>query len=389
MDDISRELPPDSTGAAPVSERQKGPEELQRFELGHIGEDTGASPSFGDRVTGLGVNFLADRLLQVNNPADKMSGDEPSSEGESRDTSSRDSGSRDAGSHDVGSGAAEPVQSQGLDAGADNEQDPDRQSGEAAPGSQEEAMDAGLEGAAHSEVAPNLADQSSEAPNGDQDEESAGVDPGAAEAAVAAEAGAINLDSLDDLVDSELGEDGLPIVPELEKPQEIGRMIYVLMMTSREGMTIFRLAQACNTTQKLVEEGLAILQEQLQGLGLPVELTRVGDTVRWMSTAAAFPYLQRLRGVKKLEKLSPAALETLAVIAYRQPVMRSEIEAIRGVKAGPMLRTLLQHKLVSVAGRADVPGRPLQYGTTQQFLERFALASLQDLPSVKEWKNLG
>lgn len=121
MDDISRELPPDSTGAAPVSERQKGPEELQRFELGHIGEDTGASPSFGDRVTGLGVNFLADRLLQVNNPADKMSGDEPSSEGESRDTSSRDSGSRDAGSHDVGSGAAEPVQSQGLDAGADNE----------------------------------------------------------------------------------------------------------------------------------------------------------------------------------------------------------------------------------------------------------------------------
>ena len=77
------------------------------------------------------------------------------------------------------------------------------------------------------------------------------------------------------------------------------------------------------------------------------------------------------------------------MIAYRQPVMRSEIEAIRGVKAGPMLRTLLQHKLVSVAGRADVPGRPLQYGTTPHFLERFGLASLQDLPSVKEWKNLG
>ena len=132
-----------------------------------------------------------------------------------------------------------------------------------------------------------------------------------------------------------------------------------------------------------------MLLEQLHGLGLPVELARTGDTVRWMSGAVAFPYLQRLRGVKKLEKLSPAALETLAVVAYRQPVMRSEIEAIRGVKAGPMLRTLLQHKLVKVAGRADVPGRPLQYGTTQQFLERFGLASLQELPSVKEWKNLG
>ncbi len=108
-----------------------------------------------------------------------------------------------------------------------------------------------------------------------------------------------------------------------------------------------------------------------------------------MSKASTFPYLQRLKGVKKLEKLSPAALETLAVVAYRQPVMRSEIEAIRGVKAGPMIRTLLQHKLVKVAGRADVPGRPLQYGTTPHFLERFGLTSLQDLPSVKEWKNLG
>ena len=66
-----------------------------------------------------------------------------------------------------------------------------------------------------------------------------------------------------------------------------------------------------------------------------------------------------------------------------------EIEAIRGVKAGPMLRTLLQHRLVKVTGRADVPGRPLQYGTTQQFLERFGLQSLQELPSIKEWKNLG
>src|SRR5262249_12854253 len=105
--------------------------------------------------------------------------------------------------------------------------------------------------------------------------------------------------------------------------------------------------------------------------------------------AATFPYLQRLRGVKRLEKLSPAALETLAVIAYRQPVMRSEIEAIRGVKAGPMLRTLLQHKLVKVTGRADVPGRPIQYGTTQQFIEGFGLSSLQELPSVKEFKQLG
>jgi segregation and condensation protein B len=212
-----------------------------------------------------------------------------------------------------------------------------------------------------------------------------GVDAREAEAVVAA---------AEDVaaIEEDLGgddEEGLPAVPQLADAAAVARMVFVLMLSSREGLSLLRLAQACNTTQKLVDEALALLHQQLQSLGLPVELTRTGDTVKWMSGPDTFPYLQRLRGVKKLEKLSPAALETLAVIAYRQPVMRSEIEAIRGVKAGPMLRTLLHHKLVKVTGRAEVPGRPLQYGTTPQFLERFGLGSLQELPSIKEWKCLG
>lgn len=190
-------------------------------------------------------------------------------------------------------------------------------------------------------------------------------------------------------IDLQPEEDGLPAVAEQTDPQEVSKLVFVLMLSSREGLSLLRLAQSINTTQKLVEEALVLLQAQLKLMGLPVELARTGDTVRWLSAPDTFVHLQRLRGVKKLEKLSPAALETLAVIAYRQPVMRSEVEAIRGVKAGPMLRTLLQHKLIKVTGRADVPGRPLQYGTTQQFLERFGIASLQELPSVKEWKNLG
>jgi segregation and condensation protein B len=211
------------------------------------------------------------------------------------------------------------------------------------------------------------------------------VDAAEAAAAVAAEAEVAAIEE-----EIELGDDeGLPAVPELTDPAEVAKVVFVLMLTSREGLSVLRLAQAANTTQKLVEAALVLLQQQLRGLGLPVELARTGDAVKWMSGSETFVHLQRLRGVKKLEKLSPAALETLAVIAYRQPVMRSEIEAIRGVKAGPMLRTLLQHKLVRCTGRAEVPGRPLQYGTTPQFLERFGLASLQDLPSVKEWKSLG
>lgn len=210
----------------------------------------------------------------------------------------------------------------------------------------------------------------------------------AADAAAALRAAEDTLEVEDDPEEVD-GDDGLPPVPALEGPEAIARVVFVLLLTQRDGLSLLRLAQACDTTQKNVEQALEPLQALLDQSGLPVELSRTGETIKFLSKAETFPYLQRLRGVKKLEKLSPAALETLAVIAYRQPVMRAEIEAIRGVKAGPMLRTLLQHKLVRVTGRADVPGRPLQYGTTQHFLERFGLSSLQELPSVKEWKQLG
>jgi len=184
-------------------------------------------------------------------------------------------------------------------------------------------------------------------------------------------------------------EDELPEVPELQGPEAVARVAFVLPLSQREGMSLLRLAQAMNTTQAMVEQGLEHLARMLVELALPAEIGRTESTVRLLSAPEAHAFLTRLRGVKKQEKLSQAALETLAVIAYRQPVLRSEIEAIRGVKAGPMLRMLLQHKLVKVTGRADVPGRPLQYGTTPHFLERFGLHSLKDLPSIQEFKQLG
>ena len=289
MDEISRELPPDTTTGRIVEERSKGPEELAVHERGMSREDLVVS--------------------------------DPRSPGVPPDSAARP--------------AAEPESSQDATDVPDVTSDP--------------------------------------------------VDANAAAAAVAAEAEIVEIE--EDLgVDDEAG---LPAVPALPDVAAVAQIVFVLMLSSKEGLSMFRLAQACNTTQKLVEQALDLLQGNLRSLGLPVELARTGDSVKWLSGAETFPFLQRLRGVKKLEKLSPAALETLAVIAYRQPVMRSEIEAIRGVKAGPMLRTLLQHKLVRVTGRADVPGHPLQYGTTQQFLERFGLPSLQELPSIKEWKSLG
>lgn len=176
--------------------------------------------------------------------------------------------------------------------------------------------------------------------------------------------------------------------PPLENPEELARVIFAALLVTREPISKLRLAQLSGASQGDVAKGLESLENTLRDAGLPVEVSRVNESVRLLTLPEVFPYLKRLGGVKKAERLSAAALETLAVVAYRQPVMRGEIEAIRGVKVGPTLRTLLDHKLVDVVGRADVPGRPLQYGTTQHFLDRFGLSSLKELPSVREFKSL-
>lgn len=335
MDEISRELPPDTTTTTNgPRELPKGPEELVAFERGQTAEHLVVRDRFS-----LGGSSPADGGGQVDFGGEVAMNRVPGGEEDPR-----------------------------ADGPAPAER-PDESPSEPAAQADNGPVELGI-APPEAAQAPAVADE---------------IGAAEAAAAVAAEAEVAAIEEELELPD----EEGLPPAPELTDPAEVARVVYVLMLTSREGLSLLRLAQACNTTQKLVAEALELLQQQMRSLGLPVELSKSGDTVKWMSGAEAFVYLQRLRGVKKLEKLSPAALETLAVIAYRQPVMRSEIEAIRGVKAGPMLRTLLQHKLVRCTGRADVPGRPLQYGTTQQFLERFGLGSLQELPSVKEWKNLG
>ena len=98
-------------------------------------------------------------------------------------------------------------------------------------------------------------------------------------------------------------------------------------------------------------------------------------------------YLQNLQRTRPL-RLSNAALETLSIVAYRQPVTRAEVEHVRGVDAGPVMRSLLERKLVKLAGRREVPGRPMLYATTKRFLEIFGLADLRDLPTLRELEDL-
>jgi segregation and condensation protein B len=99
------------------------------------------------------------------------------------------------------------------------------------------------------------------------------------------------------------------------------------------------------------------------------------------------PWVKKLKSTKP-HSLSPAAMETLAIVAYKQPIVKSEIESIRGVDVGAPLKGLLDKKLIRIVGRKDVPGKPIIYGTTRKFLEVFNLKDLMDLPNLRELKEL-
>ena len=113
-----------------------------------------------------------------------------------------------------------------------------------------------------------------------------------------------------------------------------------------------------------------------------IRLQRLGERVQLVSAPEAAPYIERFLGLQYSGRLSAAALETLAIIAYRQPVTRPAIEALRGVDCSGILQTLLRLGLIEERGRATTPGRPILYGITFDFLRHFGLQSLEDLPPL-------
>ncbi len=117
--------------------------------------------------------------------------------------------------------------------------------------------------------------------------------------------------------------------------------------------------------------------------GRAFTIEEVGGGFRVLTRPEFAPFIEGLHRREVEARLSPAAMETLAIVAYRQPILRAEVERVRGVDAGGALRTLLDRGLVKVVGRAEEPGSPMLYGTTRRFLEIFGLRSLKDLPKVE------
>ncbi len=142
-------------------------------------------------------------------------------------------------------------------------------------------------------------------------------------------------------------------------------------------------------TKHEVEQALASLSHDYEQEGRGLQLAEVAGGYRIVTKAEFAPWLKRLEKVKAPSKLSRSALESLAIIAYKQPIVRAEVEHIRGVETSGVIRTLLERKLVRIVGRKEEPGRPIMYGTTKFFLEHFGLRDLSQLPPLREFKELG
>lgn len=141
------------------------------------------------------------------------------------------------------------------------------------------------------------------------------------------------------------------------------------------------IAQVLNVSPEAVEEALQALDAQLTQRG--IRLQRKGTQVQLVSMPEAAPYIQRFLGLELSGRLTQPALETLAIIAYRQPITRAALEAIRGVNCDGVLRTLVSRGLVEEVGRLEQAGRPILYGTTFEFLQYFGLKSLDELPPLE------
>ncbi len=171
---------------------------------------------------------------------------------------------------------------------------------------------------------------------------------------------------------------------------DLTAVLEALLFVSSEPIPVSRLTTAIGAVSKAeVEQALKQVEQDLAQEGRGIQLVKLAGGYRLVTKAEFAPWLKRLDKAKAAQKLSRSALESLAIIAYKQPLVRAEIEEIRGVETSGVLRTLLERKLVRIVGRKEVPGRPIMYGTTKFFLEHFGLENLTQLPPLREFKELG
>ena len=170
--------------------------------------------------------------------------------------------------------------------------------------------------------------------------------------------------------------------------ENISAIIEALILTSESPLVLDKVCAVLAGVDK------AEIQEALDKLIAGYEERQSGIVIQEVAGGYQFRtrpdlavWVKKLKGTKP-SSLSPAALETLAIVAYRQPIVKAEIEDIRGVDVSAPLKGLMEKKLIRIVGRKDVPGKPIIYGTTKKFLEVFNLRELADLPTMRELKEM-
>jgi segregation and condensation protein B len=166
-------------------------------------------------------------------------------------------------------------------------------------------------------------------------------------------------------------------------------ILEAILFVSGEPLSVDRMLGVVEgVAREELMSALRALQADYAAEGRGLQLVEVAGGFQMTTRPDCAPWIKRLERAREGTRLSRSAMETLAIVAYKQPVVRAEIEQIRGVDSAGVLKTLLERRLVRIVGRKDAPGRPIMYGTTRQFLQAFGLKDLSDLPALRDIKEL-
>ena len=184
----------------------------------------------------------------------------------------------------------------------------------------------------------------------------------------------------------EPGDADADLVPDVPEGR-LRSVVESLLLAADRPLTAPQIATLLDVTAEDVREAVRSWQRELDGAGAGIQVAEIAEGFRLRTAPANSPWVRALTG-KRPVRLSRAALECIAIVAYKQPCTRSEVEDVRGVDSSVVLRSLLEKDLLRIVGRKDEPGRPMLYGTTRRFQEVFGLRKLTDLPSLREFADL-
>ena len=171
--------------------------------------------------------------------------------------------------------------------------------------------------------------------------------------------------------------------------KQLKSAIEALLFISGNPLSVDRLKGIFETVpQEQIEAQLQSIKQEYDERNAGITLAEVAGGYQFATRPENAVWIRKFRAVKVSAKLSRPALETLAIVAYKQPITRTEVEAVRGVNIGGIIRNLMERRLVKIVGKKDVPGKPILYGTSSEFLQYFGLRDLSSLPTLKEFQEL-